>query len=266
MMKLDSNTIILYDTYMKLQTVILAAGKGTRMQSDIPKPLMEVNGEPMLTHVLRAVAASGIETTPVLVVGAWTNAIQERYGDVYHYAVQEELNGTGGAVACALSQIDTSQTAPPVLILYADHPFITGASIATLAKTIPQSIGVLSMYTVTVPDFTDWREPFLSFGRVVRDQAGKVVEIIEYKNATLEQRAITEVNPALYCVQPSWLKDALSRITKNALTGEYYLTDLVSLAVQGGYTVATLPLPPHEALGLNSLADIENAKRAPLSP
>jgi bifunctional UDP-N-acetylglucosamine pyrophosphorylase/glucosamine-1-phosphate N-acetyltransferase len=231
------------------------------MQSDIPKPLIPVNGEPMLAQVLRAVAGSGIETTPVIVVGAWTNAIQEYFGETYQYAVQGEPNGTGGAVVSALPYLDTSETAPPVLILYADHPFITGESIAKIATTIIDSSQVLSMYTVTVPDFNDWRQPFLSFGRVLRNEDGEVAQIVEYKNATNEQRAVLEVNPALYCVQASWLKDALPRIGKNDLTGEYYLTDLVSLAVADGYSVATLPLPPHEALGLNSVDDIENAKR-----
>jgi bifunctional UDP-N-acetylglucosamine pyrophosphorylase/glucosamine-1-phosphate N-acetyltransferase len=244
---------------MKLQTVILAAGKGTRMQSDIPKPLIEVQGEPMLTHVLRAVEASGIETSPVVVVGAWTTAIQDHYGDGYQYAVQAELNGTGGAVAAALPLLDTSPTAPPVLILYADHPFITGDSIARLTDLLPHSDGVLAMYTVTVADFADWRQPFLSFGRIVRDSASNVTRIVEYKNASPAEQAITEVNPALYCVQAHWLETALGRIEANTVTGEYYLTDLVELAVTDGYVIDTLSLPPKEALGLNSFADIKNA-------
>jgi len=247
---------------MKIQTIVLAAGKGTRMQSDIPKPLIEVNGKPMLSCVLSAINDSDTETKPVIVVGAWTDAVQSYLGDSYTYAVQPELNGTAGAVISALPYLDVGPTASPVLILYADHPFITGSSIAKIADSMTKSTGVLSMYTVTVPDFADWRQPFLSFGRVLRDTVGQVTEIVEYKNASEEERAVHEVNPALYCVQAAWLKNALPRITKNDLTGEFYLTDLVSLAVADGYIVDTLPLPPHEALGLNSVADIENAKRA----
>lgn len=116
------------------------------------------------------------------------------------------------------------------------------------------------MYTVTVSDFNEWRQPFNSFGRIVRDDNGRVASIVEYKNARKEQRAITEVNPALYGVKVSWLASTLTSITKNVLSGEYYLTDLVELAVSDGYTIETIPLPPHEALGLNILEDIENAK------
>jgi bifunctional UDP-N-acetylglucosamine pyrophosphorylase/glucosamine-1-phosphate N-acetyltransferase len=247
---------------MKIQTVILAAGKGTRMQSDVPKPLIEVNGEPMLTHVLKAVEESAVETAPIIVVGSWTTAIQDYYGNKYQYAVQEEINGTGGAVLSALPLLNTSEAAPPVLILYADHPFITSPSINKLAKLTISSPSVLSMYTVSVPDYEDWRQPFNAFGRVVRDSEGSVSKIVEYKNANDSERQIREVNPALYCVSASWLATALTRIKPNELTGEYYLTDLVELAVVDGHIIETIPLPPAEALGLNSLEDIENAKQA----
>lgn len=106
------------------------------MQSDTLKPLIEVNGEPMLTHVLRAIKESGIDTNPVIVVGGWTSAIQDYYGEQYQYAVQAEINGTGGAVLTALPYLDTSEDAPPVLILYADHPFITGDSITKIASQL----------------------------------------------------------------------------------------------------------------------------------
>ncbi len=243
-----------------IQTVILAAGKGTRMQSAIPKPLIEVNGQPMLTHVLHALKKSTITTNPIIVVGGWTEAIQDYYGDDYRYAIQEEINGTGGAVKAALPYLDTSPDAPPVLILYADHPFITATSISNISTHVVQSIEVLTMYTVTVPDFEGWRQPFNSFGRILRGAAGEVTGIIEYKNATEEKRAILEVNPGIFAVQADWLETALDRIQKNDLTHEYYLTDIVTLAVADGHTIETISLPPHEALGLNSVADIENAK------
>lgn len=233
------------------------------MQSDIPKPLIEVQGEPMLTHVLRMLEHSGVAEAPVLVVGAWTNAIQDHYGEAYQYAVQEEINGTGGAVQVALPYIDTTSCASPVMILYADHPFLRPASIRALAREVTENSAVLTMYTVTVSDFADWRQPFMSFGRIVRDDAGAITRIVEYKNATDTERGLTEVNPALYCVQAKWLASALDRITPNPLTGEYYLTDLVEIAVADGQAVHTISLSPQEALGLNSRADIENAKQAP---
>jgi bifunctional UDP-N-acetylglucosamine pyrophosphorylase / glucosamine-1-phosphate N-acetyltransferase len=248
-----------------IQTIILAAGKGTRMQSDIPKPLIEVNGKPMLSHVLTALAESNITTSPVIVVGAWTNAIQSYFGTEYSYVVQTEIDGTGGAVRVAMSQIDSDQSAPPVMILYADHPFITSQSISRLSALATTSRAVISMYTVTVPDFEGWRQPFASFGRIIRNENGEVLEIVEYKNADEQQRAIGEVNPALYCIQAKWLHEVVDTLVPNALTGEYYLTDIIKRATEQGHKIATIPLSPNEALGLNSFADIENAKQALLS-
>jgi bifunctional UDP-N-acetylglucosamine pyrophosphorylase/glucosamine-1-phosphate N-acetyltransferase len=242
-----------------IQTIILAAGKGTRMQSDVPKPLIEVRGKPMLAHVLTAITESDITTSPVIVVGAWTNAIQSYLGGDYFYAIQTEINGTGGAVRIAMSQIDIAKDAPPVMILYADHPFITPQSINRLSALATASNAVISMCTVTVTDFKEWRQPFESFGRIIRNEKGEVSEIVEYKNANEKQRAICEVNPALYCVQADWLNEALATLVPNSLTGEYYLTDIVKYATQQGHIIATMSLPPNEALGLNSLADIENA-------
>lgn len=246
---------------MKLQAVILAAGKGARMKSDIPKPLIPVNGEPMLTTVLRTLADSEVAENPVIVVGAWTNAIQEHYGDRYTYATQTEINGTGGAVAAAIASIDTSEAAAPVLILYADTPFITTQSLQRLHQHIVSSLSAMTMYTVTLPDFTGWHQGFLAFGRVVRDEVGIVDKIVEYKVATEREQHITEVNPAVYCVKASWLKTALPRIAVNPTTGERYLTDLVELARADGLTIDTIPLSPKESFGFNSMADIENAQQ-----
>lgn len=245
----------------KLQAVILAAGKGTRMNSDIPKPLIPVNGEPMLTTVLRTLDTSGVSSAPVIVVGAWTTAIQDYYGDTYTYAVQQEINGTGGAVAAAVPSLDTGADAAAVLILYADTPFISQGSLRRLRDQVATSSSVLTMYTVTVPDYADWREAFMAFGRVVRDAEGRVDRIVEYKVASTQERAICEVNPAVYCVNAAWLATALPRIIPNAVSGERYLTDLVELARADGYTIETIPLPDKESLGLNSVADIENAKK-----
>ncbi|MFM2423861.1 MAG: putative udp-n-acetylglucosamine pyrophosphorylase [Candidatus Parcubacteria bacterium] len=246
----------------KLQAVILAAGKGTRMQSTVPKPLIPVNGEPMLTTVLRTLSMSEVAVDPVLVVGVWTDAIQQHYGDRYIYAVQQEINGTGGAVEAALPCLDTTETGTPVVILYADTPFISVESLQVLRDRVANSTAVLTMYTVTVDDFSNWREAFIAFGRVVRDMSGRVDQIVEYKVASDDIRAIREVNPAVYCVKASWLAIALSRITPNPISGERYLTDLVALARQDGYEIDTIPLPAKESLGLNSLADIENAMKA----
>ena len=246
---------------MRLQPVILAAGKGTRMQSELPKPLFSVDGVPMLTRILATLEASKVALDPIIVVGDWTDAIQMQYGPQYQYAVQTELTGTATAVAAALPYLDTSDEAPPVLILYADHPFLTTATIQAMAAVSASAAPTIAMGTVTVPDFQEWRQPFAAFGRVVRDSAGKMQKIVEAKNATDQELHITEVNPALYCVQAAWLAATLPRIEQNPVTKEYYLTDLIELARLAGDVVTSVPIPPEEALGINSIADAENAKQ-----
>jgi bifunctional UDP-N-acetylglucosamine pyrophosphorylase/glucosamine-1-phosphate N-acetyltransferase len=246
---------------MKLQAIVLAAGKGTRMKSSVPKPLIVVNGEPMLTTVLRTLSESDVAESPVLVVGAWTTAIQDHYGERYQYAVQIELNGTGGAVEAAISNIDTSDDAAPVLILYADTPFITVESLQKLHAHVEVTKSAFTMYTVTLPDFNDWRGSFMAFGRIIRNDAGQVASIIEHKVATEAERTIREVNPAVYCVQASWLKAALPKILTNELSGERYLTDLVALAQSDGLIIDTITLPAKESFGLNSRTDIEHVMK-----
>lgn len=244
---------------MKLQPVILAAGKGTRMQSELPKPLFPVDGVPMLTRILATLEASQVALDPIIVVGQWTDAIQKQYGPQYQYAVQTDLTGTATAVAAALPYLDTSEAAPPVLILYADHPFLTIATIQAMAAAFASAAPTVAMGTVTVPNFNEWRQPFAAFGRIVRDSAGEMQKIVEAKNATDQELHITEVNPALYCVKAAWLTATLPRIEQNPITSEYYLTDLVELARLAGDVITGVPIPAEEALGINSVADAENA-------
>lgn len=246
---------------MKLQAIILAAGKGTRMNSAIPKPLIKVNGTPMLTSVLETLDKSVVAAEPVIVVGSWTNAIQEHYGDRYCYAVQQEINGTGGAVEVALPYIDTTQEAAPVLILYADTPFISTDSLHRLRNHVLHSAAVITMYTVTLSDFNDWREGFKAFGRVLRNDHNQVDKIVEFKAALEKERLILEVNPAVYCVNAAWLKLALPRINPNPITSERYLTDIVALARADNLVIDTTPLPAKESFGFNSFADVESAKK-----
>lgn len=245
---------------MKLQPIILAAGKGTRMESAMPKPLFPIEGVPMLTRILAMLEASQVTKEPVIVVGDWTDAIQEQYGPRYQYAVQTELTGTATAVQAAVPFIDTSAHAAPVLILYADHPFLTADTIKTIAASYQAQHPTLAMCTVTVSDFNDWRQPYMSFGRIVRDTDGQVQKIVEAKNATEAELLLTEVNPALYCVDARWLVATLPKILCNSVTKEYYLTDILEIATLEKEVVVTIPLPPEEALGINSVNDAENAK------
>lgn len=232
------------------------------MQSELPKPLFVVNGKPMVQWVIDALSVSSVATQPIIVTGLWTTAIEDTLGPEYCYAKQEVVNGTATAVAAALPHLDTTATADPILVLYADHPFITAASIRTIADTFQRVRPTIAMYTVTVPDFEAWRAPFASFGKIVRTADGKVAKIVEVKNAAESERTLTEVNPALYCFDAEWLAATLPQVRPNPQTGEYYLTDLLELATLEDRLVVTVALPPEEALGINSKEDAAHAFRA----
>ncbi len=243
---------------MKIQPVILAAGKGTRMKSELPKPLFPLAGKAMIRYVIETLQAAEDVLPPIIVVGHQGDLIKKELGDKYRYAEQTELSGTATAVKAALPLLD-DQT--PALVLYGDNPFITTESINRIRDAFMTARPTLAMFSVALPDYDDWRALFKAFGRVKRDLKGQVTGIVEYKNASEAEREIKEVTPGGNCYDTKWLKDALVRTKPNEQTGEYYLTDLAGMAILDGREVQTVPLPPLEAIGINSIEDAEHAKR-----
>jgi bifunctional UDP-N-acetylglucosamine pyrophosphorylase/glucosamine-1-phosphate N-acetyltransferase len=241
----------------KTAVIILAAGHGKRMQSELPKALVPLHGKPLIEHVLSAVASSGLSSDPIIVVGKKREAVMEALGEGYRYAIQEEQLGTGNAVLSAESQI--APTADSVLVLYVDQPFITPLTINTLANLREETGARIAMATVTLPDFASWRSAFLGFSRVIRKD-GKIVGVIESKDASEEDKKILEVNPAYFCFDRRWLFDSLKKIGNNNAQGEYYLTDLVKLAFLEGLDIPSILIEAKEAIGTNSKEDIESAE------
>lgn len=235
---------------MQTDIVILAAGKGKRMQSDKPKVLSLLHGRPLISHLLDHVKESGVTTNPVLVVGVGREEVMKEVGDGYRFAVQVEQLGTGHAVSCAKPFLEHSNT--NVLVLYGDMPYISAQTIANLARTHEESGAVLTMGTVPVPDFEEWRAGFYDFSRVVRDADGAIVRTVEKKDATEEELTIKEVNPAYFCFNSAWLWEHLRGLSNRNAQGEYYLTDLVGIAVAEGQKIASVPLDPKEAIGVNT--------------
>ena len=236
-------------------TLILAAGEGTRMKSRLPKVLHPLAGRPMLVHLLDAARAAS-KTEPVVVVGRSAAAVQEVAGEATRFVVQQERLGTGHAVQQAETLL-RGQT-DLVLSLHADLPLMTAETIRKLIETQTSNLGVLTLLTMHNPEAR-------GFGRIVRDGTGQIQAIVEEIVATPQQLAIQELNVGAYCFDADWLWDALPRIPISP-KGEYFLTDVIEIAIQDGHAVQSVTLQDvNEAIGINTrvhLADAEAAMRA----
>ncbi len=247
-------------------TVVLAAGKGTRMRSMVPKVLHPLAGQPLLAHVLNSVEA--IPTTnifaahrndvatyrPVVVLGHEAGQIEATFRDRCLYAIQEEQLGTGHAVLAARAAIDALQPLPQiVLVCYGDTPLVRSEMLASvLVEHLTKN--------ATLTFLTAFTEPPSDYGRIVRDARGRVREIVEVKRATPEQLQIKEVNSGVYCFDRAWLWEALSALPRNA-SGEYYLTDLVAVAGAQERPIATVSGSLDETLGVNNRVQLAEAEQ-----
>jgi bifunctional UDP-N-acetylglucosamine pyrophosphorylase/glucosamine-1-phosphate N-acetyltransferase len=238
---------------MKTTAVLLAAGQGTRMKSDLPKVLHPLCGRPMLWHVLKALRSVTNEK-PVVVVGHGAREVTKYLGDSAVCVVQQPQLGTGHAALQAESVL--RGRTDYVLVTYADMPLLRGETFARLLETQQLNPGPFSLLTVIADDPR-------GFGRIVRKDDGTVEAIVEEYVAAPEQRAIKELNVGAYCFRADWLWDALHRIERNPQKGEYYLTDVVALAVQEGLPVeAVLHDDFSETIGINSRVHLSEAEAA----
>ncbi len=235
---------------MKLSTLILAAGQGTRMKSSLPKVLHKLVGQPMAWYAMQAARQVSPEK-PVLVIGYGALEVQKALGDQAEYVLQEPLLGTGHAVMQAESML--SGKSDLLLVMYADMPLLSGATLAALVDRAQQNTCPITMLTVTTGETR-------GFGRILRGDNGQVSGIIEEAQASPEQLQIRELNPGVYCFRTAWLWPALKRITLSP-KGEYYLTDLVGLAVADGYQVASIRVEdPNEVIGINTRLHLAQAE------
>jgi bifunctional UDP-N-acetylglucosamine pyrophosphorylase / glucosamine-1-phosphate N-acetyltransferase len=225
---------------MSLEIVILAAGQGTRMRSALPKVLHPVAGNSMLGHVIHSARQLDPQRIHV-VIGHGADAVRERLAaDDLNFVLQDKQLGTGHAVAQAVPFI----SADTVLILYGDVPLIEVETLQRLLQKVgPEQLGLL---TVELDDPT-------GYGRIVRDATGHVTAIVEQKDANEAQRAITEGNTGILAVPAQRLGDWMSRLSNNNAQGEYYLTDVIAMAVGDGLVVATEQ--PHDAMEVQGAND-----------
>ncbi|OGU21910.1 MAG: UDP-N-acetylglucosamine diphosphorylase/glucosamine-1-phosphate N-acetyltransferase [Hydrogenophilales bacterium RIFOXYD1_FULL_62_11] len=237
----------------KLEILILAAGKGTRMRSDLPKVLHKLAGKPLLGHVVDNAHALGAAQTCV-VYGFGGEAVPQALADdKLTFVLQAQQHGTGHAVQQALPSLaDDSVT----LVLYGDVPL---THTATLKPLVTAALaGKLGLLTVTLADPT-------GYGRIVRasgQAGGKVTRIVEHKDATDAERAIAEVNTGILAVATRHLKQWIATLKNDNAQGEYYLTDIIAQAVADGIEVEThQPSYEWEVLGVNSKAQLAQLER-----
>jgi len=238
---------------MKVTAVLLAAGQGTRMKSDLPKVLHPLCGKPMLWHVLEALKSVTTEK-PVVVVGHGAEAVRKYIGDLAECVLQEPQLGTGHAALQAEPLLKGKTDV--VIVTYADMPLLRGETFRQLVETQRLNPGPFSLLTVIADDPR-------GFGRIVRNADGTVAAIVEEYVATAEQRAIKELNVGAYCFQADWLWEALQRIEKNPKKDEYYLTDIVEIATRDHFPVqAVLHDDFVETIGINSRVHLSEAEAA----
>ena len=239
---------------MKTGTVILAAGFGKRMRSAVPKVIHPLLGKPLLAYAVESAKAVS-DTKPVVIVGFEKEKVMSAVKENVDFVLQNEQLGTAHAVMMAESQLKGKVDF--VVVTSADMPLISKETLKKLVAAQKDSQGIMTLVSIKGNESR-------GFGRVLRDENGNAAAIIEEKVATPEQLQIKEYNAGIYCIKAEWLWDALKKVKKSPV-GEYYLTDLLELAVKEKHTVTVVTLEnAEEAIGINNrihFAEVEKVIR-----
>ncbi len=231
--------------------VILAAGMGTRMKSQVPKVVHRVGGREMVSLVVDAAKDAGFDT-PIVVVGQDSHAVRGALGDGVRYVEQEEPRGTGHAL---LQSRELLEGVDNIAVINGDTPLIRPETLGSMMQRHMEGKAYVTLLTASPAD-TD------GLGRVVRDDSGSVTAVVEDSEADEDVRAIPEVNGGVYCFRSSWLWPSLEALAPSP-GGEIYLTDLVSVASREGLVIESLrPDSPQEILGVNTRVHLSEAETA----
>ena len=236
---------------MSLHVIVLAAGQGKRMMSDLPKVAHLAAGRPLVGWVLQIVAELNPEST-VVVVGHRADEVERLLPDHVISAVQEEQLGTGHATSIGLSAIKEIDPEDTVVVLYGDLPLLTPSLVSGLAQ---RDEGVAARLVVV-----EFEDP-TGYGRVIHDVEGLVTSIVEEKDTNEEQRALRDINAGVYSFRAGDLIDALAGISNENAQGEYYLTDVIGILADRGERIEPVRAIPEEVVGINSQDQLAEARR-----
>ncbi|HET6454263.1 MAG TPA: NTP transferase domain-containing protein [Armatimonadota bacterium] len=234
---------------LEFQAAVLAAGKGKRMGSDLPKVLLPLCGRPIICHVLSLLAEVGIRR-PVIVISREGDAIRETLGDDYSYVVQGEQLGSGHAVLCAR---EAAQGAKNIIVMCGDSPLFRVETIRSLMREHVRHQATITLTSAILDDPA-------GYGRILRNPSGEVSGIIEEKMASDEQKSIEEINGGCYGFDAEWLWGNIGLMTRNE-AGEYCLTEMVDIAIRQGRKVITVSSGQDEVAGINTPAHLKQAER-----
>jgi len=235
-----------------IASIVLAAGKGTRMKSKIPKVLHKVSGKPLIWHVCQAASYMGVEES-IIVVGHQAEDVEIEMGDKYKYALQEEQLGTGHAVMQAEPYLD--KEVETIVILCGDTPLLTGLTLKKLLEYHQETKASATVLSAVLADPAN-------YGRIVRNADEQVKAIVEEKDALPQERAIKEINSGTYCFNREALFNALKEITPENKQGEYYLTDVIGVLVKDNQKVEAIAVEdPIEISGVNTRIHLAEAEK-----
>jgi UDP-N-acetylglucosamine diphosphorylase/glucosamine-1-phosphate N-acetyltransferase len=236
--------------------IVLAAGKGTRMKSDLPKVMHHANGRPMVEWVVAAARAVGCSPV-VLVIGHGADVLRGHFqvAEDVEFVMQMPQLGTGHAVDQARELFARGELGDEVLVLCGDGPLIRPHTLQVLLDTHRESGAAATLATAVIADPS-------GYGRIERDAHGSFRRIVEQKDATPEQLKINEINPSYYCFRTADLFDALRRVTNQNASGEYYLTDVFELLLRDGKRVSVVDaVPPEDVLSVNTPEQLAEVSR-----
>ena len=234
-----------------METIILAAGKGTRMKSKLPKVLHKVCGKPMLQHVIDAAKSAG-STREVVVIGNGAELVEKTISNV-EFVLQAEQLGTGHAVLCTKEKFANAEGT--VLVLCGDTPLFTGELLKKFVNKHTESHAAATVLTAQMPDAT-------GYGRIIRDDDGAFQKIVEHKDANSYERQINEVNAGIYCFDAKKLFAALTKVKNENAQGEYYLPDVLTILKSEGEKInAVITLDYKQTLGINSRVQLAEADK-----
>ena len=241
--------------------IVLAAGAGTRMGSDVPKPLHRVAGRAMLLRVLDALADVDVDPV-VVVIGHGADRVRSEVASTAPhpqrlvFVRQAHQLGTGDAARVGMSALRVETAATDVVVLPGDTPLLRAATVAELASAHDRDDAAATLLTVRFDDPT-------GYGRIVRSDNGGVAEIVEQRDSTPEQAGIDEVNAGIYCFKIAPLRTALCRLQPTNAQSEYYLTDVIGMIAASGASIsAVAAADPTEAMGVNDANQLAACEHA----